>query len=240
MLLADRWVHTSSSASGWLVSWCMVERSNTRHTAPFFTVVICTWNRGHLLPRAFNSLLAQTDSAWEVVVVNDGSTDDTSQVLQKYMPLFPSMQCATSTSKSGTAAARNKGITMANGQYVTFLDSDDEYLPTHLELRRRRLLEDPSIELLHGGVTVVGDPYVIDKDNADTKIHISDCVVGGTFCIRSDVFTTVGMFDEQQQYADDAEFHQRVVNAGLHVAEIADPTYVYYRNVPGQLTSTGV
>lgn len=216
----------------------MVDNQLVRSKHPFFTVIVCSWNRAHLLPRAFDSLLAQTEFDWEVVVIDDASDDNTAEVVQKYEAELPAVLLIHHPIQRGTAAARNSGITHANGKYVTFLDSDDAYTPTHLKLRRRFLQAHPSVQFLHGGVTVVGDPFVIDKDNPKAKILVADCVVGGTFVIRRDVFNTVGLFNEELNYADDADFYARAVAKGIQTGVISDATYVYYRDVEGQLTSS--
>jgi glycosyltransferase involved in cell wall biosynthesis len=140
------------------------------------------------------------------------------------------------TANGGTAAARNSGIEQARGLFVTFLDSDDEYLPEHLSSRREMLLSHEGIELLHGGVTVIGDPWVIDRFDTTQKIHINDCVVGGTFVIRRDQLSRIGPFREGA-YADDALFFERAEEAGVAIAATDYPTYRYYRNVPNQQTS---
>lgn len=98
---------------------------------PFFTVVMPAYNRGRFLHRSIGSVIAQDFADWELVVVDDGSTDDTRQVVEDYgridgriRPIFQSNQKA--------SAARNNGIVHARGRYLCFLDSDDAYHPDHL------------------------------------------------------------------------------------------------------------
>jgi glycosyltransferase involved in cell wall biosynthesis len=205
---------------------------------PFFSVVVCTWNRAHLLPRALDSMLAQTEGSWEVLVVDDGSTDGTGGVVQKYVEADPRFRYLEQESRGGVANARNQGAQAARGTYITFLDSDDAYTPTHLALRHAYLAAHPHVELLHGGVEIIGDPYVPDKDEPSRLIHLSECVVGGTFVIHRDVFQKVGWFDASKLYADDADFFERTVSAGITTAYINEPTYRYFRNVEGQLTQS--
>jgi glycosyltransferase involved in cell wall biosynthesis len=203
---------------------------------PFFSVVICTYQRGHLIDRAISSLLEQVETDWEAVIVDDGSTDNTPQVVQKYIdtgaPIryFRHDHC-------GVARSRNAGIALSRGLFVTFLDSDDEYLPDHLSSRHAMLLQEPSIWLLHGGVEIVGDAYVRDRHDPSILIHLDDCVIGGTFVIRRDLFSTLGPFAEIQ-YADDAEFFERAARAGTVIAKTDHPTYRYYRDTPDALTRT--
>ena len=117
---------------------------------------------------------------------------------------------------------------MANGKYFTFLDSDDEYQPDHLQRRYDILRHNEGIELLHGGVEVIGDEYVSDKFDPSKRIHISECVVGGTFFIRQYLWTKLGGFNDIA-YGDDNEFFQRAQSIGAHIEKTDAPTYKYYR-----------
>lgn len=210
---------------------------DTEPSNPWCTVIICTWNRAALLPRALNSLEQQVEKGWEVVVVNDAGTDDTLAVLQNYEQRLTAMQVVTHTERGGTAAARNSGIAVARGSWVTFLDSDDEYEPSHLQQRLEIIERNPGVQFIHGGVAVIGNPYVADKNNTSKLVHIANCVVGGTFFIHRSLFATVGLFNESLPYADDAEFYERVVRAGIIPTSTTLPTYIYHRDVVGQLTS---
>lgn len=107
-------------------------------SAPFFSVVVPTYNRSHLISPTIRSVLGQTFPDLELLVVDDGSTDETSSVVQgfadprlRYLPI----------SNRERGAARNFGLRQAVGEYVVFLDSDDEFHPTHLETLRRAIGE---------------------------------------------------------------------------------------------------
>ena len=204
---------------------------------PFFTVILCTYNRADLLPRAVASLRAQTERDWELVIVDDASTDETPGIVAQLMKEDSRIRYVRHENNRGTAAARNSGIAAARGLFVTFLDSDDEYAADHLATRKQMLVENDQVLFLHGGVEVIGDPWVVDKDDPSTKIHVDNCVVGGTFVIRRDVVQALGPFPEGV-YGDDAEYHARAVTAGITIARTDHPSYRYYRNVPGQVTST--
>ena len=104
---------------------------------PFFTVIVCTYNRERFLPRALDSLQNQTCKDWEIVVIDDGSTDASTVLLNRYKGTSMNMHVVRHERNQGVAAARNTGIKYANGVYVTFLDSDDEYAPDHLANRKK-------------------------------------------------------------------------------------------------------
>ena len=202
----------------------------------FFSVIICTFNRADLLPRALDSLLAQSESDWEAIIIDDGSNDQTSEVVARYTDVCANIRYFQRANNRGIGAARNIGIRLASGKYLTFLDSDDEYTVDHLASRKRLLLMSSDIQLLHGGLQIVGDPYVVDKDNPGKLIHLSECKVGGTFFIRQDVFEKTAGFDDLN-YAEDSTFYERAFEAGICCSYTPYPSYIYYRNVTGQATA---
>src|SRR5437763_10476780 len=105
--------------------------------APLVSVVIPSWNRAGLLPDALDSVFAQEYSPLQVIVIDDGSTDDTMALAARYPSVDFFYQ-----EHQGSAAARNTGVDRARGQYVAFLDSDDVWLPgklhTELEVFRKQ------------------------------------------------------------------------------------------------------
>jgi len=97
-------------------------------TSPRVSVVIPTYNRAHFLAEAIESVLAQTFRDWEMIVVDDGSTDDTPRVVERYGGQLTYLR----QPHLGTSAGRNAGIARARGQFVAFLDDDDVWLPGKL------------------------------------------------------------------------------------------------------------
>ncbi len=102
----------------------------------FFSIIIPTYNRAHILPRTIASVLAQTYTNWECIIVDDGSTDNTKELIASYT--YPRITYIYQTNAE-RSAARNNGIRLAQGEYICFLDSDDEYLPEHLEVLEREI-----------------------------------------------------------------------------------------------------
>lgn len=105
------------------------------------SVVIPTYNRAPTLPRALESTLAQTIDDLEILVVDDGSTDDTASVLATYQDVDSRVRPVVHATNQGANVARNTGIEHARGEYIAFLDSDDEWHPEKLE-RQLAALED--------------------------------------------------------------------------------------------------
>ncbi|MGD9255575.1 MAG: glycosyltransferase family A protein, partial [Chromatiales bacterium] len=103
------------------------------------SVIIPTCNRVETLPRALDSVLAQTLSVDEVIVVDDGSTDGTADLVRASYPQVRLLQ----QPNRGVSAARNRGIRKATGDWIAFLDSDDRWLPAKLEAQFRLIEQHP-------------------------------------------------------------------------------------------------
>ena len=173
-------------------------------THPLVSVVIPTRNRAHLLPIAVRSVLDQTFRDLEVFVVDDASEDRTAEVVAGI--LDPRLRTLRQRVRSGGAATRNVGIRASRGQYVAFLDDDDEWLPEKLELQLE-LLERaaPKIGVVYSSYQVVDleTGRIIGRKVAekrgDLAIDLLDRnYVGGTpsVVVRRRLLEQVGLFDE--------------------------------------------
>ncbi len=174
---------------------------------PTVSVVIPTYNRAHLLGRAIQSVLDQTYRDFELIVVDDGSTDNTEEVVEGLSD--ERVKYIRHEKNKGGAAARNTGIKAAKGQYIAFQDSDDEWLPEKLE-KQMKVFETAPTEV---GV-VYTDMQRINKNGKPEYWHsprvtngslinpkTSDYQVMGlgiqSTLIRKDCFDKVGLFDEK-------------------------------------------
>lgn len=203
------------------------ERGNAN---PLVSVVMATLNRAHLLPRAIRSLLGQSYPDWELIVIDDGSTDGSEAVVEQLAAGDPRVRCQWQPN-AGLSVARNAGLAVARGEHLTFLDSDDEYKPDHLALRARLLQAQPDVDMIHGGVAIVGGPdRVPDRHNPSILVPLSDCVIGGTFYMRRKVVEALGGF-RQPDYGTDAEFMERAAEL-FRIEKVDCPTYVYHRDTP--------
>lgn len=124
------------------------------------SVVIPCYNHGHYLSAAIESVLAQSYGHIEIIVVDDGSTDTTREVAQKYQQVKYVYQ-----SNSGLSAARNKGIELSKGSYLLFLDADDALYPQALEINHKHLQQNPKAAFVSGA-------YVMDFKETDEKREI--------------------------------------------------------------------
>lgn len=201
--------------------------SRTQETIAF-SILMATFDRAALLPRAIESVLRQTYRHWQLVIVDDGSRDTTPEILKEYSRRDARIQFVRQQNQ-GLVAARNRAARYARADWLTFLDSDDEYLPEHLELRAEILRANPHLDFLYGGVQIVGDPYVPDVHDPSRRIHLSECAIGGTFVIRKDAYIALGGF-RHPDFGCDYELFQRAKKI-LSMEKVEFPTYVYHRDV---------
>lgn len=113
---------------------------------PVFSVIIPAYNAAATLSRALDSVLAQTWLAHEIIVVDDGSTDATGEVVSGYTGSVHYVR----QDNAGPSAARNRGVALASGEWVTFLDADDWYYPERLQQHAQMIAADPALDFLVG------------------------------------------------------------------------------------------
>ena len=181
------------------------------------SVVIPTYNRGRLLCDALDSIEKQTLPVFEIIVVDDGSTDETSQLIRRYAKVKYIRQ-----NNAGPAAARNRGIREACGEYVAFMDSDDLWVPDKNEKQVAFMVRNPKVDISFGLmanvkeksddlIPVTGDDLIYQelRENAENitrmlEILIYDNVVPTpTVMIRRKCFDKAGYFPEAMRQAED-------------------------------------
>lgn len=207
------------------------------HNTPYFSVVITTYNRALLVQRALDSLLAQTATDWEAIIIDDGSVDNTKEIILEYQKEYGAVLRYFYQSNQGSFAAKNAGMQRAKGQYITFLDADDEYILTHLETRKQLLMQHPSTRFLHGGVQIIGSEYVPDRFDLSKDIHISECAVSGTFFIEAELAKEVGGF-KKMPVGMDGDYLERVENNGASILKTDIPSYVYHHETEDSITNS--
>jgi glycosyltransferase involved in cell wall biosynthesis len=200
-------------------------------TLPLVSVIIPTHNRSRLLRLAVESVLAQTYPHVEVIVVDDGSTDDTAEVMAQYAGRVTHIRQA----NQGVAAARNRGIRAASGEYLTCLDDDDLLLPTKIERQVRVLVSQPEVSLVHCRFYFAnGDGDNLYKAKLLPEGKILKELIGNNFIwsgaplIRRHCFDQVGLFDEEiSSVTADWDMWLRIARAGYRFACVQETLGVY-------------
>jgi glycosyltransferase involved in cell wall biosynthesis len=203
---------------------------------PFFTVIITTFNRRNVVGKAIDSVLEQRFKDWECIIVDDGSTDDTNALIFEYCQEHTNVKYIYQSNR-GPGLAKNTGILAASGLFITFLDSDDEYMVNHLEFQRKVLISYPDTDFLHSKALIIGDPYVPDLYKPGKRIHLNECVIGGTFVVKKDAAIRIGGFPDLR-FGDDTGFYQRAKENGLTIRKTEMRTYKYHRDSKDSLCNS--
>lgn len=201
---------------------------------PAVSVIIPTFNREKLLQRAIDSVLSQSYKDWEIIVVDDGSSDDSYKYVFELQNEYPNIKYIRHSNRK-LPITMNSGIRLAAGKYVTFLGSDDEYKSDHLQLRVEYMENHPEIELIHGGVDIIGTPYVKDKEDRSKWIHLDQCVIGGTFFGVKRLFHHFNGFNDVY-YSEDSDFFDRI-SGKAKIAKVNYPTYIYHRETEDSIAT---
>ena len=167
------------------------------------SVILPVFNRANYLKRSIDSLLDQSYQNWELIGIDDGSNDNSFEIMEIYQKTNKNVKIFRQQNMK-LPLTRNRGIKESSGNYITFLDSDDEYEKNHLLKRVDYVYKHPEIDLIHGGVKIIGNEFVRDKDNPKELIHLSKCVIGATFFGKRTVFIKLHGF-KNLNYSEDSE-----------------------------------
>lgn len=193
--------------------------------AVLVSVVIPAYNAAAYIAEAINSVLAQTFGDYEIILVNDGSPD-TPQLEQAIAPYLDRIRYIKQENR-GPSAARNVGILEARGKYVAFLDSDDLWLPRHLETQLQLLQKDPSLSLVYsdGILTLQGAPVRRCFQNSpqtgpatfESLVSENCSVVTSAVVGARQAFLQAGLFDERYNRCEDFDLWARIAHCGLRI-----------------------
>lgn len=189
---------------------------------PLVTVVIPTHNRANYLIDALKSVFNQTLQDFEVIVIDDGSTDGTAEAIKSH---YPDSVRYLKQERSGPGAARNRGILMANGKYIAFLDSDDLWASDKLERQVAHMEAHPNVVMTFTDFSRNERPGVDIKSCLHKSVHVNsgdiflpllkeNFVVTPSVMVRQDVLARVGLFESHLVGMEDYEFWLRVANEG--------------------------
>ena len=178
------------------------------------SVIIPTHNRAKSLERAIKSVLEQTYKNLEVIVIDDGSTDETSSIIKKYQKRIRYF----SQLHSGVSAARNLGLEKSEGTWVAFLDSDDYWLPQKLEKQMQYILDHPGLMVVQTDERWIRRGIHVNPMKKHQKYsgHIFDkclplCIVSpSAVMIHQKVLNDVGAFDESFPVCEDYDLWLRI------------------------------
>lgn len=185
---------------------------------PTVSVILPTYNRAHLVGRAIQSVLDQTYQDFEIIVVDDGSRDNTEEIINGFTDTR--IRYVKHQKNKGGSAARNTGIKLAKGKYIAFQDSDDEWLPEKLEKQMKAFKKaSDEVGVVYTGFHRIKDGityYVPSDDITKKEGNIHNTLLYGNFVttqvavVNAECFKKVGMFDESLPRLQDWELWIRI------------------------------
>lgn len=209
---------------------------------PTVSVIIPIYNSASTLRRALDSVFAQEYKDFEVIIVNDGSTDELAGVLEHFS--YAALRRIDHPNRRGAAAARNTGIREARGDYVAFLDADDEWLPTKLGVQVQAIEIAPSDDwVIFSGFYVHRGFGRVSRGGAEVRLPPEypqslerlvwgcDLSPGTTLLCRKSLFRKLGNFDESLERLEDWEWLLRSA-ANIRIRVVSEPLARIYVGAP--------
>jgi glycosyltransferase involved in cell wall biosynthesis len=192
---------------------------------PEISVIIPTYNRARFVCEAIESVLAQTFRNFEVIVIDDGSTDNTAEMLARYDGRVRYVR----QDQRGRSAARNRGIMLARGRYCAFLDSDDAWFPDKLDRQVAAIRRNRALGLLHGPVEVIDEEGArminvtrnfragLTRQQAEGETYeeliLHHAMYTSTTLVPTSVLDDVGFFDPALDPREDLDLYLRIALA---------------------------
>jgi len=182
--------------------------------------------------RAIDSVLNQDFQDFELIIIDDGSKETNRETLMNYVEKNEDKISYIRHSNRGQSESINRGVLNSLGEFITIIDSDDEYKPNHLS---SCLFEMGELDLICStSETIIDDDddyYVPDKNDLTKLIHLDEATLFGTLFGRKKVFTSIGF---KTGFAADADFYERATNM-FSVKKFDLRTYIYHRNIPNSI-----
>lgn len=206
------------------------------------SVIIPAYNQGYFLAEAIDSVLAQTYTEFEIIIVDDGSTDNTAQVAQSYADRRVRYVYQ---ENGGLSSARNAGIRCAQGAYISYLDSDDRFLPQKLEILVDFLKHHPEIGFVAGQAVPIdehgnhiGKIFDTPIPSDPRQLLLGNPLHVGSILVRQQWQKQAGFFDETLRSYEDWDMWLRLARAGCQLHYVSRPVSLY-RFHTAQMTRDG-
>ena len=191
-----------------------------------FSIIIPAYNSAKFIKRSVGSVIKQTYEKYEAIIINDGSTDDTKSVIKQ---ITDSRVRLINQENRGVSVARNRGLQEAQGQYICFLDSDDEYFDNHLEVLKNMIDQYPEKSFFStrhcvskiGNASEVEMPRVTNEiafysNFVDEILKEPEKICTGSVCIHRSMFDKYGIFQAGVKLGEDTDMWKRVyVHSGV-------------------------
>lgn len=198
------------------------------------SVIIPTYNRADKLARSVKSVLSQSYDVFEILIIDDGSKDNTRKIVEKLQDKHPDKIFYYKLEQnSGPARARNFGVSKARGEYIAFHDDDDEWHPDKLEIQMKHMLNDSSIDMTFSQMIQYRDGEFVNivceeldwyytQEKFYQKLFFQNFIGTPTIIVKKNAFIQLGGFCEKITSLEDWEFALRAARE-LHIEFITTP-----------------
>ena len=201
----------------------------------FFSIIVPCYNVQDTLKETIESILKQDFNNYEIVAVDDGSFDKTSQILNNYK-IKNNIKVITQSNK-GLGAARNTGIKASDGIYICLLDADDLWVPNKLT-SVYEIIKNKGYALISNDEIILGNKYLFYLRNNPPR-SLSNLLISGNtlspsaITIKKEIFDKVGLFREDKQFlgVEDWDFWIRLIDSGEKIKHLAKPLGIYRRDI---------
>ena len=194
---------------------------------PLFSVIIPVFNRESLICFTVEAIINQEFKDFEIILVDDGSTDDVKNKLSSHIDSKAINYYY--QANAGVSAARNKGASFSQAEYLIFLDSDDSVTENWL-LDYASMISKYNPDIIYCGINRIKDNVFVeftDPTNPFKDGKSFGNVIPGSFCIKKTFFEIVGRYDEQLAYGENTELGFRIKQSNPNVAFISTPNLIY-------------
>ncbi len=216
------------------------------NSAVFVSVIIPAYNAAIFLPEVIQSVINQSYQNWELLIIDDGSTDDTADIANDFCKKDERIKLI-SKPNGGVSKARNLGVELANGELIAFLDSDDLWLPEKLLIHAEFMNQHPQVGVSFARVELIASDgqstnkltnNITDVLQPHHLFYSNPTVTTSNLVIRKSVFETLNGFDDSMQYNEDVDLLFRLAIQNEWEIEGIDQVLVQYRLHSSGLSST--
>lgn len=182
--------------------------------SPLISIIIPVYNAESYIKKTIQSVLNQTYRPVEIIVVDDGSTDQSAENIRQFQQ--PEVKYHFQ-SNLGAASARNRGIELAKGEYLSFLDADDLWLPNKLELQMRSFQKHPELDMVFGHIKQFRSQELNAVEHLETDLEKKD-IPGISICtmlIKMKSYKRVGLFEIQWRIGEFLDWYAKAKEMGL-------------------------
>lgn len=199
------------------------------------SIIICTYNRSDLLPKAIESILKQSFDDFEIIIIDDASQDNTKEIVERYINRDQRIKYFKNVQNLGIAASRNRGVSLAQGEYIAMLDSDDYWLsPDKLKKQVAVLESDREVGLIGTGIICVDennneikkDIYETEDKNIRAQILAKNQFAQSSVLFRKKAFLEVGAYGENFFVCEDLDLWL-AIGRKYKLVNLSEPLVAY-------------